>query len=145
LYTLLRNDITVFGQSVDTMPWASLAVARQVSVESSERSLPMSPEDGMKPEDDIQQAVHQAQSLGNAQADSAPADASMASDTLVHSQSCPVRHVRYAIYKCGLMGEKYPCQTTAALLVTAGCGWLCAYFGLTVLAGLLVYAVCAEE
>ena len=102
----------------------------------------MSPDDGMKPEDDIQQALHQAQAGGDS---GAVPDGAPMSDTLAHAQSCPLRHVRYAVYKCGLMAEKYPCQTTAALLITAGCGWLCSYFGVTVLVALLGYAITAEE
>lgn len=106
----------------------------------------MPPEDGMKPEEDIQQALHQAQSMGDAHANPGTVQDSIPmADTLAHQGECPLRHVRYAIYKCGLMAEKYPCQTTAALLITAGCGWLCSYFGFTVLAALLLYAINAEE
>jgi hypothetical protein len=103
-------------------------------------------EDGMKPEEDIQQALHQAHSIDEPHADSGTThNSAPMADTLAHQASCPLRHGRYALYKCGLIAEKYPCQTTAALLITAGCGWLCSYFGLTVLAALLLYAINAEE
>ncbi|MCE3234695.1 MAG: hypothetical protein K0Q50_875 [Vampirovibrio sp.] len=106
----------------------------------------MSPDHEMPPQDDIQHALNQASQLSDGQpTELAMADLPAASDTLVHSKSCPLMGLRYGVTKCGLMAEKYPWQTTVACLLTVGCGWLCSYFGLTMLAGLLLYAVYAEE
>lgn len=106
----------------------------------------MSPDKEMSPQDDIQQALTQATQLseGSSAADPAMADAPPA-DTLVHAKSCPLMGLRYCVSKCGIMAEKYPWQTTVACLLTVGCGWLCSYFGLTMLAALLLYAIYAEE
>lgn len=103
----------------------------------------MSPDHEMTPQDDIQQALNQASQRGEAN----PSEPAMAdaSDTLVHREAGPLLGLRYGVSKCGMMAERCPWQTTAALLLTVGCGWLCSYFGLTVLAALVVYALYAEE
>jgi|GEM_PF-4658717 len=106
----------------------------------------MSSDKDMPPQDDIQHALNQASQLSDGQpTESAMADLPAASDTLTHSQANPLMSLRYCVSKCGIMAEKYPWQTTVACLLTVGCGWLCSYFGLTMLAGLLLYAVYAEE
>jgi hypothetical protein len=105
----------------------------------------MQPEDGMNSQDDIQQALHQAQSMGGDNSNPAADPNIGPSDTLVQQKSCPMLGLRYAVYKSGLMAEKYPWQTVMALLIATGCGWLCSYFGMTVLAALVVYAVYSEE
>jgi len=96
-------------------------------------------------DDDIRQAVNQAHQLGDSAGSGTSGGGEPISDTLVQSKSCPLLGIRYGISKCGMMAEKYPWQTTAVLLLATGCGWVCSYFGLTVLAAMLIYALCAEE
>jgi hypothetical protein len=107
--------------------------------------------EGMPPED-IQQALASARQpdpLSNTETPPALSEGltdALASDKLAGG---PFRHIwgqgRYAIYKCARMAEKYPWQTAAALLLTVGCGWVCGYFGATVMATLLIYAITAPE
>lgn len=105
----------------------------------------MHSEDGMNSEEDIQQALQQAHTMGGSNANPSAEPSMMPADTLVQEKSCPMLGLRYAMAKSGMMAEKYPWQTVMALLVTTGCGWLCGYFGMTVLAALVIYAVYAEE
>ncbi len=100
----------------------------------------MTPQD-----DDIRQAVSQAHQLGDSAGGDPAGGGDPVSDTLVQSKCCPLLGLRYGVSKCGLMAEKYPWQTTAGLLLATGCGWVCSYFGLTVLGVMLIYAMCAEE
>jgi hypothetical protein len=95
------------------------------------------------PEDDIQGALDTAHQLTSEAPHSS--NPPLLSETLTHAGHCPLLRVRYALSKCGLMAEKAPWQTLAALAITIGCGWLCNYFGFTVLAGLVLYAIFAEE
>jgi hypothetical protein len=98
-------------------------------------------------EEDIQQALGQAQRLSDGAGEELLSSGRdlPPSDTMAQTSNCPLLGLRYSVSKCGLMAERYPWQTTAALLLVTGCGWLCSYFGLTLLAGLLLYAVYAEE
>lgn len=103
----------------------------------------MCPDSGLPPEDDIQQALHQAQNPGAAEPEMPnPAIGEVMTET---KGSCPILAIRYAMAKCGFMAEKYPWQTTAALLLTAGCAWMCSYFGATMLLGLVLYAVYSDN
>lgn len=96
------------------------------------------------PEDDIQQALEQAHHLDATEAHSgAPLPNTPVSDTLVRKNTWTT--AKYALSQCGLMAERYPWQTTAALLAAVGCGAVCPYFGWSVLGGLFLYAVTAEE
>ncbi|WP_373531197.1 hypothetical protein [Vampirovibrio sp.] len=75
-----------------------------------------------------------------------PAHEALPSEVLTQgATSCPLLSIRYAFTKCGLMAEKAPWQTLSALALAIGCGWVCNYFGVTVLAGLIAYAIVAEE
>jgi predicted RNA-binding Zn-ribbon protein involved in translation (DUF1610 family) len=103
----------------------------------------MCPDSGLSPEDDIQQALHQAQNPTPMESQH-PEPA--AGEVMAHAQgSCPILGMRYAMAKCGFMAEKYPWQTTAALVLTTACGWICAYFGATLLVGLVLFAIFSEE
>ncbi len=98
-----------------------------------------------KPEKDIQAALSTASELSaNTTTGNLPSGGPL-SDTLAQSPSCPLLGLRYGLAKCGLMAEKAPWQTLAALALTMGCTWLCGYFGLTVLACLILYAVYADD
>lgn len=94
--------------------------------------------------DDIQHALETAHNPPDAQSTS---HAAMGKSEVIAGEGHPsaLGQVRFMLGKCGIMAQRYPWQTTAALLVTTGCGWLCGYFGLTVLVALLAYAVTAEE
>lgn len=97
-----------------------------------------------EPQEDIQEALAAMNSKpGEGLGDSPPQ--TQLSDTLTHSKCCPLLGLRYAFARCGLMAEKYPWQTMAALALTIGCGWLCAYFGFTVLGALILYAIYAQD
>lgn len=96
-------------------------------------------------DDDIRQAVNQAHQMGEAGEGGHSDMKEPVSDTLVQSKACPLLGLRYGFSKCGMMAERYPWQTTAALLLATGCGWLCSYFGLTVVAAMVIYALYAEE
>jgi hypothetical protein len=52
---------------------------------------------------------------------------------------------RYTLMKCGLMAEKYPWQTVVLLLGSVGCGWVCSYFGWSVLGAAVLYAASSDE
>lgn len=100
----------------------------------------------LRPQDDIHEALETANQLSeNAGSAAVPGQPEALSDTLTQGKNCPLLGLRYALARCGLMAEKYPWQTLAALAITIGCGWLCDYFGLTVLAALILYAVYAED
>jgi hypothetical protein len=106
------------------------------------RSPFMCPDPGLPPEEDIQQALQQAH---NPSAPEAFNPTLAAGEVLTESQSCPILGLRYALAKCGIMAEKYPWQTTVVLLVTAGCAWICAYFGATLLVALVLLAVYGDD
>ncbi len=93
------------------------------------------------PDPDIQQAVHHAQT-NSAEGFSEP-DLEVG-DTLAAS-GCPFLGLRYVLTKCGLIAEKYPWQTTTAFLLTIAAGWVCAYFGVSLLLGLILTAMSMEE
>jgi len=101
----------------------------------------MCPDSDVNPEDDIQQAIHQAQ---NPSVASSTEPDSQQGDVIAETHRCPLMRMKGMIAKCGLMAAKYPWQTTLALLLSVGCGWLCVYFGLTVLAGLLAFAIYSD-
>ena len=95
---------------------------------------------------DIQEALDTANQL-TSEAHGPPLNPNdrLLTDTLTQANTCPLLRLRYGLVKCGLMAEKAPWQTLAALALTIGCGWLCGYFGFTVLACLILYAVFADE
>jgi hypothetical protein len=93
------------------------------------------------PDEDIQQAVQSSQ----AQPETNPGNLPPPGEVIAKTHACPLLGLRYAISQCAWMAEKYPWQTTAALLMATGCAWICSYFGITVLAGLVLYAVFAEH
>lgn len=106
----------------------------------------MPDENEMRPAEDVQKALDTANQLSSAETQglNQPAGDGV-SGTLTEGQHCPLLKVRYVMARCGLMAEKNPWQTLAALLIAIGCGWLCWYFGLTVLACLILYAVYAQD
>lgn len=55
-------------------------------------------------------------------------------------QFCPILGLRLSLYRSGLVMEKYPWQTLAALLMIAASGQVCIYMGFTFLAAGLLYA-----
>lgn len=95
------------------------------------------------PDNDIQSAVESARQGASA---STSLPSSVSSDVLTEA-SHPAwwLHCHYTLYQCSRLAEKYPCQTLAAIGLTIGCGWLCVYFGWTVLAAFLLYAACWDE
>lgn len=102
----------------------------------------MCPDSGLSPEDDIQQALQQAQAPTEADSGSmSPAPGEVIAET----HHCPMMALRYAMTKCSLKAEKYPCHTTAALLLCAGCAWICTYFGATMLAALALLAIFTDD
>lgn len=101
----------------------------------------MCPDSGMPPEEDIQQALHQAQNPGSGECDKPMP----AGEVMTEAGSCPILGMRYAMAKCGIMAEKYPWQTTMALLLTTGCAWVCTYFGAAMLVGLVMFAVYNDD
>jgi hypothetical protein len=106
----------------------------------------MPDENEMRPAEDVQKALDTANQLSSSETRSVnQPTASGVSDTLTEGGHCPLLQVRYAMARCGLMAEKNPWQTLAALSIAIGCGWLCSYFGLTVLVCLILYAVYAED
>ena len=107
----------------------------------------MTPDTDPTSHDDIHAALNQAQQLSSPQtsADGSEPALGEALTESVSGSACPLRGLRYSLYKCGMMAEKYPWQTTAAMIATIGCGWVCSYFGLTVFAGLVLFAATADE
>jgi len=102
----------------------------------------MCPDSGLTPEDDIQQALQQAQTpMASESADMETTPGEVMAET----HACPLMGVRYAMAKCSLMAEKYPWQTTVALLMCAGCAWICSYFGATMMVAMVLYAVYGED
>lgn len=106
----------------------------------------MSDENERHPQNDIQEALETANQLTSEANESIlnPND-HLPADTLIHTGTCPLLSIRYGLAKCGVMAEKAPWQTLAALALTIGCGWICAYFGLTVLVCLILYAIFADD
>lgn len=99
----------------------------------------------LPPHDDIREALSSAARPPETEGSHHAMNASPA-DTLVDASAPPwMDQTRFLMARCGYMAEKYPWQTTGALLLTVGCGWLCNYFGWTVMAGLVLYAVTADE
>lgn len=102
----------------------------------------MHPDSGMTPEDDIQQALEQASNPTEAAQEPA---GMQPGEVMAESSRCPLMGLRYAMAKCGMKAEKYPWQTTMALLLCASCAWICSYFGATMLVGLLLFAVFCDD
>ena len=102
----------------------------------------MHPDHGQSPEEDIQQALNQAQNPAQGAPDTHQAPLG---EVLSETKSCPLLSLRFALAKCGYMAQKYPWQATASLLIVAGCTWVCTYFGLTMLAVLVLLAVYSDE
>lgn len=68
-----------------------------------------------------------------------------AAGILAQAKSCPLSGLRYGFSRCGLMAERYPWQATLLLFTVIGCGWLCVYFGVTVLLALILYSIYTED
>ena len=98
---------------------------------------------GQSPELDIQHAVQQAQNPDSAE-DTDYSDRK-AGEVLTVSEHCPLLGLRYALAKCGLLAEKCPWQTTMAIMLTVAAGWVCTYFGISLLLGLFLWALSLEE
>lgn len=106
----------------------------------------MPDENGAQPADDVQKALDTANQLASGAHNHAKSVLpDNASDTLTHAGHCPLLGLRYALARCGFMVEKNPWQALAALSIAIGCGWVCWYFGLTVFACLILYAIYAED
>ncbi|HEY9688200.1 MAG TPA: hypothetical protein V6C52_14595 [Coleofasciculaceae cyanobacterium] len=106
----------------------------------------MPPESNPTPEEDIRQALECASAepedrLSGKNHSSEPLSDAIARDT--HNQHW--RMARYTLMKCGLMAEKYPWQTVVLLLGSVGCGWVCSYFGWSVLGAAVLYAASSDE
>jgi hypothetical protein len=102
----------------------------------------MRPDSGMTPEDDIQQALHQASNP--AELEPQPTE-TVLGEVMTESTRSPWMGLRYAISKCALMAEKYPWQATLALLLCVSCSWVCVYFGASLLAALVLFAVFCND
>ena len=102
----------------------------------------MCPDSEINPEDDIQQAIQQAQSPSLAC--STDSVEPQPGEVMVEASRCPLMRVKGMMSKCGVMAAKYPWQTTLVLLLVVGCGWICVYFGITVLAALVLFAIFSD-
>lgn len=106
----------------------------------------MQDEQEMHADKDIQNAMEQASQLSDGGENIKHAAMKQElSDTLTATKCCPLLKVRYVMAKCALVAERNPWQTLAALSLAIGCGWLCWYFGATVLACLVLYAAYTDD
>jgi hypothetical protein len=106
----------------------------------------MPPESNPTPDDDIRQALDCASGEPGAHLSQKNHSSELLSDTIARDANNPRwRMARYILMKCGLMAEKYPWQTVVLLLGSVGCGWVCSYFGWSVLGAAVLYAASSDE
>jgi hypothetical protein len=107
----------------------------------------MAPKDDPQADADIQQAIQAASQQGtdSPESGSQRLPEQGLSDTLTHGKSCPLLGLRYALTKCAFTAERSPWQTLAIMFLSIVCGWVCVYFGATVLGAWTLYAIFADE
>ncbi len=107
----------------------------------------MVPENDPHADADIQQALQAASRQEGVSAESASPGLpeNGLSDTLTHGKQCPLLGLRYALAKCAFSAERAPWQTLAIMFLSIVCGWVCVYFGVTVFAAWILYAIFAND